>query len=109
MWKASALKSELVTRSHGIDTTLHLDDDKLIIQNTFDAEPIIEANKAASNDGTGGWTPSKNMRRVANVPLALLHLWDSMGISPKKDRKAFLKKLNDPDLRYFRTDGGSRL
>jgi hypothetical protein len=103
------MKSERVTRTHGIDTWLHLDDDRLIIQNVFDAGPILEANKIDSNDGTGGWTPSRQMRRVASVPLALLHLWDSMGISPKKDRKEFLRRLNDSELRGFRTDGGSRL
>jgi hypothetical protein len=32
-----------------------------------------------------------------------------MGISPKKDRKEFIKRLNDSELRDFRTDGGSRL
>ena len=99
----------MIGSSNGINTTLHLDGDTLIVQNTYDATPILESNKIASNDGTNGWTPSRQMRRVANVPLALLHLWDSMGISPTKDRKEFLKKLNDPDLRGFRTDGGSRL
>tara|TARA_R110000803_G_scaffold23517_3_gene57644 strand:+ start:3509 stop:3826 length:318 start_codon:yes stop_codon:yes gene_type:complete len=105
------LKSELLTSAHGIDTTLHLDQEnnRLIVQNQFDAAPIIEANKIASNDGTGGWTPSRNMRKVASVPLALLQLWDSMGISPKKDRKEFLRRLNDSELSGFRTDGGSRL
>jgi len=103
-------KTELLTSSQGIDTYAHLEDDgTLIIQDQFAAEPILEANKAASTDGTGGWSPSRNMRRVASVPLTLLHLWDSMGISPQKDRKEFLRRLNDSDLRAFRTDGGSRL
>lgn len=104
------MKKELITSSHGIDTYGHLDHDgTLTLVNEFDAEPIIEANKAASNDGTGGWSKSRNIRKVANVPIALLHLWDSMGISPTKDPVAFRRKLNDPDLRFFRTDGGSRL
>ena len=103
------MKPERIASSHGIDTYMHLDDGRLIVRNTFDMEPILEANKAASNDGTGGWTPSRQMRRVASVPLVLLKLWDSMGISPKKDRKEFLKRLNDSELRGFRTDGGSRL
>lgn len=104
------LKSELIASAHGIDTYGHLDSDgSLTIQNTFDASPILDANQISSNDGTGGWTPSRNMRKVASVPIALLHLWDSMGISPKKDRKEFLKRLNDSELRGFRTDGGSRL
>ena len=104
------LKSELITSSHGIDTYGHLDSDgSLTIENRFDAQPILDANKTASNDGTGGWTPSKNMRKVASVPIALLHLWDSMGISPTKDRKEFMKRLNDSELRGFRTDGGSKL
>ena len=100
---------ELLTSAHGIDNYAHREGGKLIIENVFDAEPILEANKIASNDGTGGWTPSRNMRKVASVPIALLELWNSMGISPTKDRKEFLRRLNDPDLRGFRTDGGSRL
>jgi len=105
------VKTELITSSHGIDTYAHLDQEsgRLIIQNKFDVTPIVEANKISSTDGTGGWTPSRAMRKVASVPIALLHLWDSMGISPKKDRKEFIKRLNDSELRDFRTDGGSRL
>lgn len=102
-------KSELLTSANGIDTYAHLEDGKLIIQNQWDSQPLLDANKEASNDGTGGWSPSRNMRRVANVPLGLLELWDSMGISPKKDRKEFLRRLNDSELRSFRTDGGSQL
>tara|TARA_R110000803_G_scaffold44018_1_gene93455 strand:+ start:7433 stop:7744 length:312 start_codon:yes stop_codon:yes gene_type:complete len=103
------MTTELLTSSHGIDTYAHRQDGKLIIENVFDAAPIIEANKVSSNDGTAGWTPSKSMRKVASVPLALLSLWDSMGISPTKDRKEFLKRLNDSEISAFRTDGGSRL
>jgi len=103
------MKSEKVTSSHGIDTYFHLDGDRLIVENRFDAQPILDAAKEESNHGNGGWTENRNMRKVATVPLALLHLWDSMGISPKKDPKAFRTKLNDAELRYFRTDGGSRL
>ena len=103
------MKTELLTSSQGIDTYAHREDGKLIIENVFDIAPILEANKISSTDGTGGWTPSKNMRKVANVPIALLELWDSMAISPTKDRKEFLRRLNDPDIRGFRTDGGSRL
>ena len=105
------MRTELITSSNGIYTYAHFDEmtGDLTIQNVYDAQPILEANKAASNDGTGGWTPSRQMRRVASVPLALLHLWDSMGISPTKDRKEFLRRLNDSELSGFRTDGGSRL
>jgi len=103
-------KSELLTSSHGIDTYAHLDHDgSLTIENKFDASPIIEANKIAQNDGTNGWTPSRDMKRVASVPLVLLHLWDSMGISPTKDPVAFRRKLNDPDIRAFRTDDAKTL
>lgn len=105
-----ATRSRLITSANGIDTYGHLDDaGNLVIENRVDAEPIIEANKIASTDGTGGWSKSRNTRHIASIPLTLLYLWDSMGISPTKDRKAFLKKLNDPELRAFRTDGGSRL
>ena len=105
------MRKELLTSSHGIDTYAHMDEltGDLTIENVFDAQPILDANRAASNDGTGGWTPSRQMRRVASVPLVLLHLWDSMGISPTKDRKEFLRRLNDSELSGFRTDGGSRL
>ena len=104
------IKSEKITNANGIDTYAHLDNDgRLIIENQFDAEPILEQAKAESNDGSGGWTPSRNMRKVATVPLALLELWRSMGITPQSDPKKFKQLLNDAELRGFRTDGGSRL
>jgi len=106
---AIAVKSEKITSAHGIDTYLHLDGTRLIIENRFDAQPILEANKITSADGTGGWSPSRNMRKIASVPYTLLAEWAAEGITIQSDRKEFLRRLSDPDLRGFRTDGGRRL
>lgn len=79
-------------------------DGKLVIRNAQDAEPIIEANKAEMNDGTDGYSKSRNLRRVASIPLVTWLDLEKKGIT--RDEKKFAAWLNDPDNRFFRTAPG---
>lgn len=96
--------TEVLTSQDGITTRLHFDenDGRLIVQNSADIQSVLDENKEFRNDNLGR---GKDMRRVAQIPLHVLHqlttMWDSLGIDRKEGMKKF---LNDPDMRFFRTD-----
>jgi hypothetical protein len=81
---------------------------KLVFSATQDAEAILDANKAAANTNDG-YSPSRELRRVATIPdivgLKWLHEEGWWYQDPKyADRLA--RKLNDPDWRHLRTAPG---
>lgn len=88
----------------GAKTEWEMQGDKLLVRNAQDAEPIIEANKAELNSGEDGYSKSRNLRRVASIPLVLYLDLKKRGILG--DRVKFRRWLNDPDNRLFRTAPG---
>ena len=78
-------------------------DGRLVIRNAQDAEPIVEANKRAYTEGDG-YSASRNLRRVASIPLVLYLDLKKRGIL--RDPRRFRAWLNDPDNRFFRTAPG---
>ena len=94
----AALKT--ITRVH----TDAQDDGLLHIESKQDATDIIEANKAFYNS-TDERATYGDMARVASLPMNLyFELWRK-GIV--QDAKRFMKWLDDPDNRLFRTRPGS--
>jgi hypothetical protein len=95
----------------GIETIFHdrPDTDGFTIETRQDIDAIIKANKAAQNDGSNGWSPSRELKHVASIPFGVLLLWSSESGVEMND-PAFgdvvKRKLNDPDMRYFRTGLG---
>lgn len=92
----------------GIATLATLDDGKLIVKRTQDVESIIERNKDLYNNHDG-YTPSKNMRHVASVPLVILEQWAreaGVSVFGPEMREITRRKLNDPDNRFLRTSPG---
>jgi len=87
-------------------TRVHFDDgeDKLIIENVQDVEDVLEANKREQTEDHRGYTPSRNMRKVASIPNVVAY--DLMKKGIWNDPVAMKKWLNDPDNRYFRTSEG---
>lgn len=78
------------------------------IETIQNVEPIIENNKRQYNDGDG-YTPSRDMRKVASIPLIVLEMWkNEKGINwmDKNDWPKIKQLLNDPDWRYLRTAPG---
>lgn len=102
------MKSTLITMDPltGAQTIFHEDfaDNELVIENTQDAEPIIETNRALYNsvDERAPW--KGGMHRVASLPLTVMLDLQRRGILD--DQKAFRKWLNDPENRHFRTRPG---
>lgn len=86
--------------------------DRFWIEDRQDVTDILEANKADANEASRYRLPQLGDtglgRRVANVPLNILYMWRREWREKDfshEEREADLKtKLNDPDLRYFRTD-----
>lgn len=97
----------------GVASTFHYDEmtDTAHIRRTQDVEPILDNNKRLQtfNDG---YTPSRDMKRIASIPLVICERWiKEDGVNwlalPKKEKGEYLRrKLNDPDNRHLRTSGG---
>lgn len=104
---------KLLDANGGVVSTFHYDEmeDKTVVQQVQDVEPILENNKALQtfNDG---YSPSREFRRVASIPLVIAQQWmKEDGINwlalPRREKGAYLrKKLSDPDYRFLRTSGG---
>jgi hypothetical protein len=89
-------------------TILHYDegDDKLVCERVQDVEPILESNKALQNDGTAGYSPSKDLRRIASIPLILVEKWlreEGINVFDRNHWPAVRNKLNSPEYSYLRT------
>lgn len=81
---------------------------RFAIQTVADVEPVIEANKAATLAGDG-YTPSRDLRRVASIPAAVQLVWiERYGADPlAKGNEGLLRRiLNDPEWAHLRTSHG---
>jgi hypothetical protein len=76
-----------------------------LITYTQDIKPIIEANKRRSSNFTG--TNKDDFTHVASIPNVVVQRLMQTGIWYDED--AMNAWLDDPDNRFFRTDGGRRL
>jgi hypothetical protein len=82
------------------------------VKRTQDVESIIDENKRRQNDGTNGWTQSKDMKHVATIPLIIVEQWAKEAGIPKRDiyghamTEIIRKKLNDPSNLFLRTGLG---
>lgn len=89
----------------GVDTFLEHDDasNMMVERRTQDVAAILDNNKALQtlNDG---YSPSREFRRIASIPLVVWAQWEREGIT--KDQAALRRRLNDPDNRFFRTSVG---
>ena len=93
-----------------VSTEYHFDDNQVVINRVQDIEPILSNNKNmyTHNDG---YSPSRELKRIARIPMVVLELWakEIRGDSnwwaiPEGERKTILReKLNSSEFRYFRT------
>ena len=72
-----------------------------------DVAPILEQNKAMQAHNKG-YTKSKDMARIASIPLTIIYKWlteegwDAMSPDPDCQRK-LAQKLDSSEYRYLRT------
>ena len=103
-WNADATKTRYIQESDG----------KLTVHNQQNLNPLMERNKKlyTLNDG---YTPSKDMKRIASVPPIMLQIWTkeyngtrNWWALPKDTQKKIMRtKLNSNEFRYFKTSEGS--
>lgn len=70
-----------------------------------DVEPILDRNKSMANHNDG-YTPSREMRRLASIPNIVLMQWLAEcggDMKALQDPKFLTRKLNDIDYLYLRT------
>jgi len=88
----------------GVVSTLEVADDKIIVGHTQDVDAIME-NNARMRQENDGFSPSRELHRVANIPVGVLTGWlQDAGIdvlsyirNPKVYSKWLRKKIYDPE------------
>lgn len=96
----------------GAEEFFHFDDETggFRIQTREDVEPLIDLNRRLYNDGTNGWTPSRDLKRVAHIPASVILIWkESYGVDVfnRNHAPALKRLLNDPEWRHLRSAPGS--
>lgn len=107
----------IVDRTPNSVTKLVFDNDTCRFQRTADVTPTIEFNKAYQASGHDGYTPSRDLQHVAEIPVEVIEAWNIEGqlrtgdpdwnILARENRPLFRAKLNDPDNRFLRTGLGA--
>ena len=96
----------------GTTETLHVHDDAIALERSFDAEPTIKAVHDSAM-ATGGWSKSRELRHVAEIPEVLLQahahtrgIANYMDLLKPSHRKELLSLITSPDFRAFSPSGG---
>lgn len=97
-------------RAGGLLTTWQQDaaTGKIVVGRFQDVEPILKRNREIAAEGDG-FTPSRSMRYLAEIPNVVAEIWMQEGINiyrPREHAAAIRKKLNDPEWRHLRTSPG---
>lgn len=104
-----SLLGRIRSAHEGVETVVHYDEhtDTLGLQRTQDVEPILERNKALYNLDDG-YSPSREWRRVASIPLVIVEQWYKAGINIFDDNhhERIAAALDSPEFRYLRTAPG---
>lgn len=101
-------RAPLITTEAGIRHEIIFDEGKMITCATQDTTPVLELNKAMATHNDG-YTPSREMRRVASIPLILIYKWrqeEGWDAFDPQHADKLAQKLNDPDYAYLRTAPG---
>jgi hypothetical protein len=98
-------------RVDGADEYLVHDEaeDRFAVERVADIGPVLERNKRLLAAEDGGWSPSREWRRLASFPPIVIEIFKRRwGADPlARGNEALLRRLlNDPDLRHFRTAPG---
>lgn len=92
-----------------ITTRLEEDSDgSLIVHRLADVEPLLELNKALATSGDG-YTPSRDLRRAASIPLAIIEKWRNehgIDVFNPDHMPAVRRLLNSNEYAFLRTAPG---
>lgn len=73
-----------------------------------DVGAYLDRNKAMANHNDG-YTPSRDMRRVADIPAIVIEKWlreEGLDVWNPEHNDRLARKLNDPDYAWLRTAPG---
>lgn len=72
-----------------------------------DVEPYLEANKTLYT-ADDGYSPSRELRRVASIPLIIIEQWMKEGVNifDNNCQAEIKRRLNDPANLFLRTAPG---
>jgi len=105
-----------IIQNDWIQTRFHSgNDDKFTIERVQDVEPILSNNKARQNDGTDGYSKSRDLKQIASIPLVVAEQWikedgvNWLQLTGQEREKYIRRKLADPDNFYLRTDNRAGL
>lgn len=95
----------------GVKRSIELDDanGRFVFHATQDVEAILDRNKELANDPGRGYTPSRDMRHVAEIPLIVAEDWkNKYGLDwANKDHWPGIRRLlNSSEYSYLRTAPG---
>ena len=79
------------------------------IETVQNVDPILAANVADYTSGNDGYTPSRDLRKVASIPLVEVHRMmreEKISIFDRNDWPKIAAKLDDLDWLKFRTAPG---
>lgn len=71
-------------------------------------DPILDHNQRLRTENDG-WSKSKELRRVASIPMSLVYKWrqeEGWDAFDPDHQDKLAQKLNDPDYAYLRTASG---
>ena len=105
-----SLRIPLFTSCVGITHDIVAEDDGSVrVESTYDSQEILDQNVAMANHNDG-YSPSREMRRVASIPWALRNKWLNEEGWDAWDGKYFdklRKVLNDSEWSKLRTAPGN--
>lgn len=100
-----------MTEQEWIETKFHQENaDEFVIERSQDVEPILNENKRRQNDGTDGYTTTRDLKQVASIPMVVAEQWmkedgvNWLQLNGPEREKYIRGKLNDPDNAFLRTD-----
>lgn len=95
----------VLSKTNGLKTTMEIDGDETIITKTQDIEPVLDLNKAKSNE-LGKKIYSDAYNHVASIPPSVQVKWlweEGLDIYNPEHAERLKRKLNSNEYRYLRT------
>jgi hypothetical protein len=82
--------------------------EEITIESFQDVTPILEANAKDYLSGHDGYSPSRDWKKVASIPVIEVHrmLQNGINIFDRNDWPKVAAKLDDPEWSKFRTSPG---
>lgn len=98
----------LFKSASGITHTMITDENGTRFRASQEVDPILDRNKAMATHNDG-YTPSRELRRVASIPMGLIYEWlvsEGWNALDPEHADKLAQKLNSAEYRHLRTADG---